>query len=509
MTSWLSARLAADLRAQLHYVLQRVQMRFYHHRESGEIIGRVMNDTGQLQRFLINGVPYLLVNSLSFVAIAIILISIDYQLALLVCLPVPFLIGGGRWFWNRLVPLFHKSNTRISALYSLLNESIYGVKVVKSFSLEKRRNKQFKTDNEKFFSIRCQINYTFAGFNETMFWIMSLGVTAVWLFGTERIVAGDPSLTLGDLLAFIGYIWLFYGPLQWFTSIMNSSTNAFASAERIFSILDEEQETYKVEDNTYLPKVQGEICFRDVRFSYDKGQEVIKGISFHIMPGEMIGLVGKSGAGKSTIMNLICHLYKIDSGQVIIDGNDLQQINIEQLRQSLGIVPQESFLFNSSIFENIRCSRPQASFQDVVRAAKAANAHDFIVNKENGYDTLIGEKGSRLSGGEKQRIAIARAILHDPPILIFDEATSSVDSQTEKSIQEAIANLVKGRTTIAIAHRLATLRHASRLFVIDDGKIVEQGSHEELLKTQGQYASLVKAQEENNQLRSKTNFIRG
>jgi ATP-binding cassette subfamily B protein len=335
-----------------------------------------------------------------------------------------------------------------------------------------------------------------------MSWAMSLGVAAVWYFAANRISHGDPRLTLGTLLAFVGYLYLFFGPLRWFTAVVNWMTHAFAGAERVFAVLDSQPEVYDAPDAVSLAKIKGAICFKDVRFSYERGKEVIKGISFDIEAGEMIGLVGKSGAGKSTIINLICRFYDVDSGLITLDGHPLKKIRLEQMRRQMGIVPQDPFLFNASILENIRYGRPEASFDDVVRAARAANAHDFILDKEEGYDAIIGEKGTTLSGGEKQRIAIARAILHDPPVLILDEATSSVDTETEKGIQEAIAYLIKGRTTIAIAHRLSTLRNARRLIVIDDGQIVEMGTHDELLARDGHYAKLVKMQTELNKIQS-------
>jgi ATP-binding cassette subfamily B protein len=505
LMSWLGARLVTDLRNRLHTALQRLQMGYFHRRESGEIVSRVMSDTGELQHFLIDGLPYFLVNSISFVAIAAILLKLDTKLALLVFLPVPFLLGGSGLFWRKLIPLFHKHGARQGALHSILNESIYGIKVVKAFSQEKERSDKFDSTGEKLFQTRFHIERTFIGFSEGMFWIMTMGITAVWYYAAQRIAHGDPTLTLGDLLAFVGYIWLFFGPLQWFTAVLNWMSHAFSGAERIFSVLDSQPEVYDAPDAVSIPRIQGAISFKDVRFSYERGKEVIKGVSFEIKAGEMVGLVGKSGAGKSTLINLICRFYDVDSGELTIDGTPIKKIKLEQMRRQIGIVPQDPFLFNASILDNIRYGRPDASFDDVVRAARAANAHEFILDKEEGYDTLIGEKGANLSGGEKQRLAIARAILHDPPILILDEATSSVDTETESAIQAAIAHLIRGRTTIAIAHRLSTLRNAHRLIVIDDGMLVEQGAHDELLnKPDGHYAKLVKLQNELNKLAAET-----
>ena len=502
LSCWLAGRVVADLRSRLHEHLQGLQMRYFNRRESGEITARVMHDTDELQRFLIDGLPYLLVNSISFVAIAIVLLMLDVKLALLVFLPVPMLLIGGGWFWHRLIPLFHSRGSRMGSLHSILDETIHGIRAIKAFSQEKKRSRDFAATNETFFRVGFNIDRTFIGFSEVMGFVMTLGVTAVWFLAATRIMHNDPSITIGTLWAFVGYIWLFYSPLQWYTAMERWMTHAFSGAERIFAMFDSPPEVYDAPDAVSLPAIKGAISFKDVRFSYERGKEVMKGVSFEIAPGEMIGLVGKSGAGKSTIINLICRFYDVDSGLITVDAVPLKKLKIEQLRRQIGMVMQDSFLFNGTILENIRCGSPGASFEDVVRAARAANAHDFILDKEDGYDTVIGEGGVSLSGGEKQRISIARAVLYDPPILILDEATSSVDSETEKAIQEAIANLVQSRTTIAIAHRLATLRHANRLIVVEDGKIAEMGTHDELLAKDGIYAKLVKMQTELNQLRS-------
>ena len=503
LSSWLGARVVADLRHGLHARLQRLQMRYFNKQDSGELISRVMQDTRELQHFLIDGMPFLVVNVVMFLAIAAVFLYLDVRLALLVFLPVPLLVGGGSWFWSKLIPMFHKHGTRRARLHTILGESIRGVKSVKALAQEARRSAEFGSANELLFSVRFNIEKTFIGFFELMLWVMSVGTAAVWFFAALRIARHDPSLSLGDLIAFVGFIALFYGPLQWFTVVVNWMTHAFTSAERIFAVLDSPPEVYEASDAVDLPEIRGAISFKDVRFSYERGKEVIKGISFDVAPGEMVGLVGKSGAGKSTLINLICRFYDVDSGVISIDGHPIKRLKLSPLRQQIGIVMQEPFLFNGTILENIRYGSPSAAFNEAVRAAKAAHAHEFIVDKEDGYDTVIGESGASLSGGEKQRIAIARAILHNPPILILDEATSSVDSETEKAIQEAIANLIRDRTTVAIAHRLATLRNANRLIVVDDGLIAEIGTHDELVAKGGMYAKLVSLQSELSKLKAR------
>jgi ATP-binding cassette subfamily B protein len=360
----------------------------------------------------------------------------------------------------------------------------------------------FDNVNKQLSVTQIQTQRIFGGFNEVMYWVMSLGVACVWFIAVRAITKKNPSLTLGDLLAFVGYIWLFYGPLQWYSVILNWMTHAFSGAERIFEVLDTATENENDADAICIEKIKGEIEFKNVHFSYEQGKEIIKGISFTIKSGEVIGLVGKSGSGKSTLINLLSRFYNPDSGIINIDGNPLKKIKLAQLRNNMGIVMQEPFLFNASIAENIAYGMENASFKEIIEAAKIAYAHEFIIRKPDGYDTLIGESGIRLSGGEKQRIAIARAILHNPPILILDEATSSVDTSTEEHIQNAIASLIKGRTTIAIAHRLSTLRNADRLIVLSDGKIIESGSHDELIAAQGSYAGMVRSYSQMNALQS-------
>ena len=307
-------------------------------------------------------------------------------------------------------------------------------------------------------------------------------------------MAGE--LTLGMLVQILAYMWMVYGPLEWFGQVNSWITRAFAGAERIFEVIDTEPEEYENPDAVRMPKMEGRVPFEHVTFGYDKSKPVLHDITIDVQPGEMLGLVGRSGVGKPTTINLIARFYDVDHGSISIDGVDLREISLRDLRRQIGIVLQDPVLFSGTIAENIGYGNPEASFEEIIDAARLANAHNFIIAKPDGYDTQVGEQGNNLSGGERQRVAIARAMLHNPRILILDEATSSVDVETEKQIRQAIGHMVKGRTTFAVSHRLSTLRHADRLMVLDGGCVVEVGSHEDLMERKGVFYDLVNMQRE-------------
>ena len=493
ISSWLGFRAAEDIRAELYRVLQFTPLRFYDKRKVGSLISRMTNDADLLEEYMTFDLPFILSNALLLLGILGMLLYKSWILTLYVLLPVPFIVVGGALIWNRMERYWRRWSIKWGRFSAHLNESITGIRLVKAFAQEKREGIRFNQRNDELRQVSVSADRAWFVFFTVTNFLMSFGVFFVWYFGGRQILGGE--LTLGQLTAFISYLWMFYRPLKWFGDYYNFMIHAYAGAERIFEVMDTPMEPFDAPNAKPMPQIEGRVSFRDVTFGYDPGKPILKGIDLEVAPGEMIGLVGKSGVGKSTFINLICRFYDINRGRLAVDGEDIRDIRLEDLRSQIGMVHQEPTLFNVTIAENIRYGKPGATLDEVIRAAIAAEAHEFIVAKPDGYDTKVGEHGGKLSGGEKQRIAIARAILHDPKILILDEATSSLDTPTEKKIQIAIARLVKGRTTFAIAHRLSTLRNADRLVVLDDGKIAEVGSHAELMARRGIFYKLVQTQQ--------------
>jgi ATP-binding cassette subfamily B protein len=494
LNTWVGFRAIETLRVELFRSLQFLPLRFYDRRKVGSLISRMTNDSDLVEGFLLFDLPFVISNSLMVLGIIGLLLSMNWQVTIYVLLPIPPIIIGGSLIWGRLQGSWRRWSSRWSRLSSHLNESITGIRVIKGFAQEERESRRFDERNQALRDVTVGAERIWLAFFMVTNFFMSFGAFFVWYFGGRQVLQG--TLSVGELMAFVSYLWMLYGPLRWFGDFYSFMVRAFAGAERIFEVIDARPEPFADAGAQPLPEMAGRVTFERVTFGYDPGKPVLKDIDLAVEPGEMIGLVGRSGAGKSSLIKLICRFYDANRGALRIDGVDIRRLRLEDLRRQIGMVAQESFLFNDSIAANIRYGRPEATFDQVVAAARAANAHEFIIQKADGYDMVVGENGNRLSGGEKQRLAIARAILHDPRILIFDEATSSLDTQTEARIQGAIRRLVTGRTTFAIAHRLSTLRHADRLVVIDEGKVAEVGTHAELMARQGVFYRLVQTQQE-------------
>lgn len=490
LVAYLGGHIAADLRASLYRAIEFLQLGFFDKKQVGAITSRVTQDTDRVWGFLVDGLPYLVINGLLLLGIVGFLFYVNWLLALCILAPVPVVGAISSVFWKPVSQAYHRVGQKWARFHMHLNESLSGIRVVKAFAQEDNEYGKFNARNAELREAGVRADsrwYTIFG---VMSFFTSLGAVINWTVGGYMVYAGR--MTLGDFWKVNAYLGLIYGPLQWFAQVNNWFSRAMAGAERIFEIMDTEPENYRQEG--IHRDIVGEVTFENVRFGYDKSNPVIKGLSFTAKPGDMIGLVGRSGAGKSTTINLLCRFYEPDSGSIKIDGLDYRELSLQDMRRQIGVVLQEPFLFNGSIAENIAYGKPGATFEEIVEAAKAANAHNFILAKPDGYDTIVGERGAKLSGGERQRISIARAILHNPRILILDEATSSVDVETEKQIQEAIARLTSGRTTFAIAHRLSTLRNATKLIVLEQGEIVEMGTHAELMEKKGVFYNLVETQ---------------
>jgi ATP-binding cassette, subfamily B, bacterial len=488
-----SERIGADLRTTTYEHLLKLSLSYFGGRRTGDLIARIGSETDRINVFLSLHLLDFATDVLMIVMTAVILFFINPTLALVTLLPLPF-IG---WLIHRVREKLRTGFEKIDRVWAevtnVLTDTIPGIRVVKAFAQEDREAQRFKDANAHNLQVNDRLNRVWSLFTPTVTLMTEIGLLVVWGFGIWLV--SDDQITVGVLTAFLAYIGRFYGRLDAMSRIVSNTQKAASGAKRIFDILDHVSSVPEPLNPVPLPeRVQGHIRLREAGFRYGN-RAVIRQLNLDIQPGQMIGLVGHSGSGKSTLVNLICRFYDLSEGVIELDGTDIRQLKVADYRRQIGLVLQEPFLFFGTIADNIAYGKPEATREEIVAAARAAHAHEFILRMPQGYDSLVGERGQGLSGGERQRISIARALLINPRILILDEATSAVDTETEKEIQKALDNLVRGRTTIAIAHRLSTLRKADRLVVMDKGVVVEEGTHEALIETQGAYWRLYEAQQ--------------
>jgi ATP-binding cassette subfamily B protein len=493
LTSQMVPEVVGRLKSEVFSSMGRLSISFYNSRQTGGLMTRVLDDASEITSFFIDGVPYFIVNVLTVIMTAVIMFKINAILAVVSLLLLPVMMYMSYHMMPRLWSFYGKRHRASKRLNSQINDNITGARVVKAFGKEDEEMKRFARTNAGVreaelavaaYDNRFNILYN-AGENLTNF--------AVWGIGAA-LVLSNTHLELGVLITFTGYVSQLNGPLDFMSYMFRWFTNCMNASQRVFEIIDAVPQVKEAEHPAALSEVSGNIRLEHVTFGYEPNKPILKDLSFEVQPGQMLGIVGRSGAGKSTLVNLISRLYDPDEGNIYLDGVDIRKLSFEQLRKSIAMVSQETYVFMGTVAENITYARPNASRAEIIRAAKLASAHDFICKMPEGYDTLIGSSGRSLSGGERQRLSIARAILADPKILILDEATAAVDTETEAAIGRSLELLVKGRTTLSIAHRLSTLKDADFLVVIDEGKLAEEGTHAELIEKKGIYYKLMELQ---------------
>jgi subfamily B ATP-binding cassette protein MsbA len=492
LMSFVGQHVIIDIRSEVFRKLQRLSMSFYDKNKTGTIMSYVTNDVNALQGAMVDNTIELVTEGIILIGSVCAMVYLDWKLTLFTILTFPVVL----YFMNFFGKKIRRSGGQIQAatadITSVLQESVSSARVVKSFVREQYEIDRFERENEVNLKANLKNAKYMATLSPTIEFVAALGVTLILWYGGNNVIAGET--TAGSLVAFLAYAVNISNPIKRITRVSGHIQKALAAAQRVFDVLDLPEEVKDLPDAKALPAVTGSVSFEHVTFSYNAGDEILHDLSFEAKPGQAIGLVGPSGAGKSTVASLLPRFYDCDSGTICIDGKDIRHVTLDSLRNQVGIVPQETILFNGSVYDNILYGRLDATKEEIEEAAKAANAHDFIMELPNGYNTMLGDRGVNISGGQRQRIAIARAILKDPRILILDEATSALDTESERVVQEALNRLMVGRTSIIIAHRLSTIKNADRILVLDKGKLTEDGTHEELMAKNGLYAHLYRIQ---------------
>lgn len=484
----------ADVRKRVFNHLQRLTLRFYEDKQTGQMMSRVVNDTELFEALIAHAIPDIIVNVLTFIGVGSILAAINWKLTLFSLLPVPLIVLSLRIYAKRVRPAFVFRQKELGELNAVLNDNITGIREIKAFTREQYANQNVGQRVEHYRVSLLKALKLMATFHPFVEFTSSLGVLVVIFFGGRLVLQN--TLPVADLVAFFLYLDLFYQPVRSLSNAWEAIQTALAGAERVADLLEEDPEPSNPPGAVVLPeRAAGHIRFDGVDFEYIDGESVLRGINLDIPAKSVVALVGPTGVGKSTMVSLLPRFYDVVEGSITLDGQDIRKIQLESLRKQISIVLQDVFLFHGTVRENILFGDPTASDEAMLEAAKMANAHDFIMDLPQGYDTMVGERGIKLSGGQKQRISIARAILKDAPILILDEATSAVDTETELLIQQALERLMLGKTTILIAHRLSTIRNADQIVVLEGNKIAEQGTHDELLQKDGLYKRLVSVQQ--------------